>query len=248
MTNIEAFKIWAKDNVMWSEWAKPVLFANMKSKIENPAIEIPGIKWLDYPLMDAAIIVDLPGENSVKESLALACLGYRPVPLYNGVCIDNYTNMTVDVRGISSALYAGTQLLADMNIRNDAPPAFMLDSRRMWGYVKNPGMFDNRWCVFPQDMPSALFLKKHNIKKIIVRTGNINDDLSHILRRYQEAGLKIQIARENEIKDITVSKPSMFKSIFYRLQAESGLSRNAVGGFGTLIPHLDDSGGYTGIG
>jgi len=248
MNNIEAFKIWAPDNVMWSEWAKPVLFAGMKPKIEIPTVEIPTICRLDYLFMDTAIIVDLPGENSVKESLALARLGYRPVPLYNGVCVDNYSNMTVDVHSLSSALYAGTQILAGMSIRNDAPPVFMLDSRRMWGYVKNPGMFDNRWCVFPQDMPSASFLSKHNIKKIIVCSEQINDDLSHILCRYQEAGLKIQICRDNEIKDITVKKPSRFKSLFYRFEAAFGLSRNAVGGFGTLIPYIDDSGGYTGIG
>jgi hypothetical protein len=74
-------------------------------------------------------------------------------------------------------------------------------------------------------------------------------DLAHILCRYQEAGVKIQLAcGDNEIKAITVSKPSQFKSLFYRFEAALGLSRNAVGGFGSLIPHLQDSDGYTGIG
>ena len=255
MTNIEAYKIWAPDGVLWSEWAKPVMFANMTSV--NFPLEIPNVSWLGFLNQDTAIIVDLPKEKGVLESLALAQIGYRPVPLYNGVCVEIYSNMTVDSRSISWALYAGAGMLSGMNIRDGAPPVFMLDSRRMKGYAKNPGMYDNRWCVFPQDMPSASFLLKHKINKIIVRTepdvtfyeNHIQLDLAHILRRYQEAGVKIRLAcGGNEIKDITVSKPSQFKSLFYRFEAALGLSRNAVGGFGSLIPYLEESGGYTGIG
>jgi len=255
VTNIEAYKIWAPDGVLWTEWAKPVLFANMTPV--NFPLEIPDIRWLDFLYNDTAIIVDLPGKKGVFESLALAKIGYRPVPLYNGVCMENYTNMTVDSRGISWALYAGAVMLPGLNLRGDAPPVFMLDSARMEGYLKNPGKYDNRWCVFPQDMPSASFLLKNKITKVIVRTGpekkffanQIQDDLSHILFRYQEAGVKIQAAfGGKEIDDITVPKPSQFKSLFYRFRTLLGLSRNAVGGFGAMIPFLSDSDGYRGYG
>jgi len=258
VTNIEAYKIWAPDGVLWTEWVKPVMFANMTySGSGNSPLEIPEIRWLDSLYNDTAIIVDLPGEKSVMESLALARTGYRPVPLYNGVCMENYSNMTVDSRGISWALYAGAAILSGLNLRSDAPPVFMLDCERMKGYAKNPGKYDNRWCVFPQDMPSASFLIKHKISKIIVRTGiekkfyanPIQDDLSHILYRYQEAGVKIQAAfGVNEINDISVSKPLQFKSLFYRFETMLGLSRNAVGGFGAMIPFSQDSDGYRGYG
>ena len=261
MTNIEAYTIWAPDGVLWTQWAKPVLFANMTYSGPVP-LTIPKIRWLEYLNRDTAIIIDLPEKTGVAESLALAQIGYRPVPLYNGVCVENSTNMVVNVRNLSQALFAGAEMLAGMSIRGDAPPVFMLDSRRMEGYPKNPGKYDNRWCVFPQDMPSASFLLNHKITKIIVRTGlerkiydnkqiqyDIQDDLSHILFRYQEAGIKIQAAfGGNEINDITVPKPSQFKSLFYRFRTLLGLSRNAVGGFGAMIPFLSDSDGYRGYG
>ena len=40
-----------------------------------------------------------------------------------------------------------------------APPAFLLDSDRMKAPAPDPGRFDNRWLVFPQDFPSAAFLR-----------------------------------------------------------------------------------------
>ena len=255
MTNIEAYKIWAPDGVLWTEWAKPVMFANMTPA--NFPLDIPDIHWFDPFNHDMAVIVDLPGKKSVLESLALARKGYRPVPLYNGVCMENYSNMAVDSRGILWALYAGAAILSRLDLKSGAPPVFMLDSDRMKGSSKKPGMYDNRWCVFPQDMPSASFLLNHSIKRVIVRVqpdanfyeNNIQPDLSHILYRYQEAGIKIQLIQSgNEIKNITISKPSQFKSLFYRFQALLGLSRNAVGGFGSIIPSLDDSDGYRGYG
>jgi len=263
VTNIEAYKIWAPDGVLWTEWAKPVLFANMAySSPGNFPLEIPELSWLKFPYQDTAIIVDLPAENGVKESLALAQTGYRPVPLYNGVSSEKYDNMSVDARGLSRALYAGAAVLAAISVRDGAPPVFMLDSRRMEGWKKSPGMYDNRWCVFPQDMPSASFLLNHKITKIIVRTGlerkiydnkqiqyDIQDDLSHILFRYQEAGIKIQVVcGGDEIKNITVSKPSYFKNLQYRFGVMLGLSHNAAGGFGSMIPYPEESDGFTGIG
>ena len=258
MTNIEAYKIWAPDNTLWTEWVKTVLFANMKNQdSESFMLKIHNINWLNKFENNTAIIVDLPGEKSVEESLALAYMGYRPVPLYNGICAHNLTNMIIDVTNLSKALYTGAEQLSSINIKKDAPPVFMLDSRRMKAWSKNPGMYDNRWCVFAQDMPSVSFLIKQNINKIIIRTeltqtffaktfyeDNIQQDLSHILYRYQEAGIKIQLScagnlaersGNNEVKDITISKPPQYKSLFYRISVILGLSRNMTGGFGSQI-------------
>jgi hypothetical protein len=263
MTNIEVFKIWAQDGVLWTEWAKPVLFAGMVHPGSYP-LKIPDINWADMSVStagkDTALIVDLPDEKGVEESLALAQFGYRPVPLYNGVAGTYGTGIAVSVRDLVRALYTGAGILQTILIKKDAPPVFMLDSRRMSGVSKYPGKYDNRWCIFPQDMPSATFLIKQGIRRVIIRTareqdnplGNIKDDLTHVLRRYQEAGIKMQhTVGDGEIKDITVTTPPRFKSLFYRFQVMTGLTRNAAGGFGGSIPdpQMSDSGGrYYGIG
>ena len=253
-SDIETYKIWAPDNVLWTDWVKPVLFAG-RSYSESFQLQITNINWIQSLKNDTALIVDLPGEMGVKESLALAQLGYRPVPLYNGVYNDSYLNeMAVNVQELTKTLFAGADMLKAINIRNDAPPVFMLDSRRFKQSFKNPGSYDNRWCIFPQDMPSASFLIKNGIRKIIVRTKekNIQDDLIHILFRYQEAGIKIQqTPKSDEVKDIIVSEPSGFKSLYSRLKVISGLSKNAAGGFGSIIPLEDQSssgGRYFGMG
>ena len=254
MLEIDTYKTWAPDGALWTDWAKPVLFASASYSDPFP-LEIPQINWLQNFNQNTAIIVDLPGIKGVEESLALAQLGYRPVPLYNGVHNKNESIMVVNVQKTAKALYSGAEILAAVNLPYDAPPVFMLDSRRMEGIGNKPGSYDNRWCVFPQDMPSAGFLLKHGINNVIVRMegkdifsgipqNNPGNDLSHILFRYQEAGINIQAANyESEPKDFDVTKPSQFKSLYYRFKVTMGLSRNSVGGFGSLIPDLSESGG-----
>jgi len=172
--------------------------------------------------------------------LALARLGYRPVPLYNGVSA-NFLSTIVKVDDIVNALYKGADELSKYYIPSDAPPVFMLDSNRMTGFGKQPGKYDNRWCVFPQDMPSAAFLLKEGLCKVIVRSDSIQNDLSHILCRYQNEGIDIYICNGEEVRKIPVVKPSKFKSLSYRFKAILGLTRNATGGFGGWIPEPTQS-------
>ncbi len=117
----------------------------------------------------------------------------------------------------------------------------MLDSKRMAGCGKKPGTYDNRWCVFPQDMPSAAFLLNAGIRRVIVRSARIHNDLSHILLRYQKEGIEIQLCTGQEIEKITVVKPSRFRSISYRFSVILGLTRNSAGGFGGMIPEPTQS-------
>lgn len=248
--SLTTYKIWAPDDALWTEWAKPVLFANVPRPVffanapqgDSNALDIPGINWTSAADRDTAVIVDLPSREGVMEGLGLARLGYRPVPLYNGV-YDQYSHSTViDVRDIIMALFNGTDVLTALDIRSDAPPAFLLDSNRMNGIGKQPGKYDNRWCVFPQDMPSASFLSTHGIKRIIVRSSGIQNDLSHILCRYQEQGIKVYLYDViNPLREMTVTKPSQFKSLIYRFKVISGLTRNAAGGFGGQIPEPSES-------
>ncbi|HHW22505.1 MAG TPA: hypothetical protein GXX26_06440 [Clostridiaceae bacterium] len=239
-SNLETYKIWAPDDAIWTQWAKPVLFIRQPDSINKVELNIPEIKWIQSLERNTMIIVDLPRHSGVEESLGLARLGYRPVPLYNGVDGPSLSTI-VKVHDIVKALYKGADELVSCNIRADAPPVFMLDSNRMSGSGKQPGKYDNRWCVFPQDMPSASFIINQGINRIIVRSESIQNDLSHILCRYQKEGVDIYHCNGQTVRKIHVTQPSDFKSLSYRFRAIFGLTRNATGGFGSKIPEATQS-------
>lgn len=241
--NYSMYKAWAPEHVVWSQWAKPVLFAIAASQDSKPT-DFPVSLWAPEPDRKTVLIADLPGAKGVLEGLLLAQKGYRPVPLYNGVYIPYRDAMMVDVTDIVKALHQGAGLLSRLSIRSDAPPVFLLDSNRMRGEEREAGRYDNRWCIFPQDMPSADFLLKQGVQQIYVRTKLIQNDLSHILLRYQEKGIRIFHSTDNDtLKELTVVRPSLFRSCIYRFQTMFGLTRNAAGGFGGMVPEATQSTG-----
>lgn len=79
----------------------------------------------------------MDGESGVTESLALARMGYRSVQLYNGANAQ-FSSMMVPVYDVVSALYRGANELRAFYIQPDAPPVFMLDSKRMTGSGRRP--------------------------------------------------------------------------------------------------------------
>ncbi len=248
---ISSYRIWAPDNAAWSEWAKPVLFASAAPTLLNSPPEPPEPEWAKSLGRGTAIIVDLPGQDGVLEGLALTKAGFRPVPLYNGVKGPG-SAMLVDVSGIIAALFGGAKTLYKTKLPINAPPAFLLDSNRLNGLGKQPGKFDNRWCIFPQDMPSAAYMTRNGISTVVVRSDKVRDDLSHILFRYQKQGIKVHLCTGSpSIYMTNVKRPSSFKSLMYRFMVIAGLTRNAAGGFGGMIPEpmeSDSGSGYHGIG
>lgn len=248
--NLSTYRIWAPDNALWTQWAKPVLFARTLHPVPQELV-LPAVKWAPYGDGRTALFVDLPGKTSVLEGLSLAQMGYRPVPLYNGVYGADKWSMAVDVTSVAEILYQGADYLSRQHIRQDAPPAFLLDACRMKGMARQPGRYDNRWCVFPQDAPSADYMKSHGIDSIYVRTNEIQNDLAHILMRYQKKGMRIYQISDNSVpKSLTVVRPSHYKSFLYRFRTLLGLTRNAAGGFGGMVPEATQSSGsrYYGIG
>ena len=240
-SNVEVFKIWAPDNALWTAWAKPVSFMNLE-QIAFEDLMVPQADWATQSDPTAAIIVDLPGKDSVLEGFALARRGYRPVPLYNGVCYSSVsTRMAVPMREIGAALFDCARELSTLRLPHDAPPVFLLDSNRMETRAL-PGDYDNRWSVFAQDMPSASYLVSKGINKVIVRSDKIRDDLEHVLYRYQSLGLMIYKQDGEDLREITVSKPSKFKSMLYRFSVIMGLKRNPAGGFGGMVPEPGSGG------
>ncbi len=236
--NLTVFKAWAPDGALWTQWAKPVLFVGTNAG--NPrALEAREVTWLSAGDRETLAVIDLPGREGVEEGFACAKLGYRPVPLYNGVHAP--TRAVVETAALTEALFGGAAALDGLRLLPDAPPVFLLDSERMSGRNTQPGMYDNRWCVFPQDMPSAAFLRRHGIRRVVVRARWILDDLSHILRRYQEQGITIYQSMGDAPKEVQVHRPPRYKGIAYRFLVILGLRRNSAGGFGGRIPEPMES-------
>jgi len=267
MTGKELFEIWAPNDSIWSQWVSPALFAQIDyAKGDNPALaDVPELPWHEPKARpDTAVVIDLPGADSVRLALALAWRGYRPVPIINaspgpiGLQLNLLSQPTrstpsavvvLDMSSLVREICQGTPRMRALTFTSDAPPAFVLDSLRLKG--TNPlrdDIFDNRWMVFPQDFPSAKFLAEQEINHVtVVQTEKTQpqEDLSHVLLRWQEAGIEILSKASGDPSlpsRITVSRPSRFKASWYRALAIMGLRRSSVGGFGSFIPETSAAG------
>lgn len=251
MSASDLFETWAPADRVWSQWAKPVLFTFSFQRA------IPEGTAVDWPRLDApndhstALIIDLPRALAVDYGIAAARDGYWPVPLFN--CSFG-PGAVLNVTEMLDRLAIGTADLRRTSVPANAPPAFLLDSKRMLpeGPLL-PGSFDNRYIILPQDFPSAGFLKAHGITRVIWIHQQIlgnnppkepREDLAHVLRRWQEGGIEIYGTELNSghTDRIDIPRPSRFRSLFYRAFALIGLRRNSAGGFGGIIPQPSSGG------
>lgn len=192
----EIYKIWAPAGCKWVEWVRPVPFIGINkepNKYSCNSICSPVIGF-DIP-KDCAFIVDLSGAESVAMGITLAKMGIRPIPVYNGTIEQKGARANVDNGLICQALLWGTRELQTMTFSNDALPAFLVDSNRMHRYKMEEGIFDNSWDIYPQDLPSADYFMKNNIKKIVIITEKIFKDINQILYSYQNKGIEILITQ-----------------------------------------------------
>lgn len=252
MTEQEIYDLWAPLDVPWSPWAKPVLFTQLERAIAGSGTMLAGrIAWPGAPDLAAqrlALILDLPGEQATAIGLQLVAAGYRPVPLFN---TSHGFNAVVPTQDIITALSRGGELLAQTQLPPQAPPVFLLDADRMreHGGVL-PGKYDNRWLVFPQDFPSASFLKSQQIAgAVLVQSQQFRPqaDLAHVLLRWQEAGLPLLSInlREGLVTEVLrVERPSRYRTLWYHFLAVVGLRRNSAGGFGAVVPEPSQGGGF----
>lgn len=248
MTAEECFDIWAPEGAAWSQWAKPVLFMQLShvAPTADSAPSLPDLFWVPDAGGRTAIVVDLPGTDSLGAGLALARRGYRPVPLYN---TSIGPSSLVDCAAIARGLIAHAETLRNAGLPADAPPAFLLDSGRMVPKVPpRPGAYDNRWMVFPQDFPSAAYLRAKGVADVLLLhdAPGAAEDVAHVLLRWQEAGLRLLSASPNDrgrLHDLIVTRPSRFRRAWYRLLAVAALRRNNAGGFGAVIPTPSSGGG-----
>ena len=76
ISNQERYRIWAPERALWTDWAKPTLFAGSADTGKFNKEDIPEIKWINIE-KGIAVIVDLPGKDGVCEGLGLAAAGFR---------------------------------------------------------------------------------------------------------------------------------------------------------------------------
>jgi hypothetical protein len=261
------YEVWAPASSGWSRWAKPVLFAHTdrlaRASAERADVSPPtDLSWAPVADGSSAVVIDLPGPESVVFGLSLAGLGYRPVPLFNSVPsplgelgLVGQGSVAIDMSEVVWLLVEGAEELARHGLPDAAPPAFLLDSRRR-GQSQRPsrGAFDNRSVSLPTDFPSANYLAGHGIKRVLVvqpAMGQPQTDLAHTLRRWQDAGLEILVAAVSDPVApvrIVVEKPPRFRHFWYACLARMGLRRSPLGGYGGFIPEPGSSHGYGGFG
>ena len=215
-TNKELYKVWAPAGKKWVDWVRPVPFLEIDRYTKGYSVStshIPPVPFLKDASKDTAIIVDLPGAGSVLEGMALAKLGFRPIPIYNGTLEQTGARATVDNQSAGEALKWAAPLLAELEFAQDAPPAFLTDRNRLQRFKMMVSLFDNSWDVYSQDLPSGEYLKESGIRKVIVIGNSLAKDLKKIMYTYQKKGLEIYITKGYEMpKRIKLHKfPSMEK-------------------------------------
>jgi len=248
----DVYALWAPPDSPWSAWVKPVLFAHMDeagvgSRVFAPQSRLLDFKGITRDYDDAALVLNLPGVEAVAAGLALIEHGFRPIPLYNAAPGRRAVH---DLEPIIHAIEGGVEPLTRHRLPANAPPAFLIDARRSAPAPPGPGGFDNRWVVFPQDFPSGAFLLRHRIRRAVLVEASYTrwqDDLCHVLRRWQEAGVAVErfeLGHDARPTPIDVPRPSFFRSMYYRFMVTLRFRRNSAGGFGGVVPEPSQSGGY----
>lgn len=253
MNDLERFDVWAPEGGRWSLWAKPVLFHDIgprnvpdvqpspegsayRTAAEGPLA--PAFAAIPAESSEALVVIDLPGAESVAHALLAAAAGYRPVPLFAG-CYR--ATATIHQHGLREALIEATPHLKARRLPLDAPPAFLLDSQRLGVAAPPPGVFDNRWCVFPQDFPSASKLLHHGLRRALVirRSKKIDSDLATVLARWRDAGLTVALDHPDTGETVPLDDlkaPAESESPWHRSTLLSGLRPSPTGGFGAVVP------------
>jgi hypothetical protein len=210
-----------------------------------------GIGTVECPLLPDSrsgrcVVIDLPGLESVVCAMQLAERGFRPVPLYNAT--RGARGNLIDVTNMCAALAASAPKLRTLAIAADAPPAFMIDSRRLDGSPEED-KYDNRWIVLPQDFPSARRLKESGIHTVmVVRRGQrlMQHDLRAVLRLWRKDGLEVLVY---DTVQGTLTAPwfdlTWAAALSDHIQLVfHGLFVNSTGGFGGVVPSASQGGGF----
>lgn len=195
MTNKDCYKVWAPTGKMWVDWVRPVPFMiidNNTSTYKPSNLTLPYLSNLDKNDKSMAIIVDLPGTQSIEVGILLAkSCGYRPIPIHNGVIEQKGSRATTDNTSVASALVWGASVLSKIELKDDARPAFLTDTNRLQRHRVDLSVFDNSWDVYHQDLPTEDYLLTNGITKILVVSDKLSKDLKKIFAQYPHKKIEI---------------------------------------------------------
>lgn len=211
MKGKEVYKIWAPSNNKWTSWVRPVPFVEIDYNFkiyQSDNFQISKIEDVKDLGNNSAIIIDLPGIESIEAGIEFAKLNFIPIPVYNGTMEQEGVLSTTDNKEIIYGLIKYARILKDIKVDDNAKPAFLLDSNRMNRYKLDSSVFDNSWDIYAQDLPSAEFLIKNDIEKVLIISNIIREDLRKILYKYQKKGIKVFLKKEYELpKLVKIKKP-----------------------------------------
>jgi len=211
-----------------------------------PALASPGMSQFPSATDHTMVIVSARGAAAVEYGVALAKLGYRPVPLFNAcpmppIMGPEIVRSAIDARAIVDALIVGADLLTQTTLPPDAPPAFLVDALRLTPAAPiDENTFDNRSVLFASDFPSVKFLRTHGITRALLVHDNtlpIGDDLLHALAPWKAGGLPVAVIDpEGATLDASWPHHGIWGEIATRALAFFRLRRNSRGGFGAFVP------------
>jgi hypothetical protein len=215
------YQCWAPEEGRWSRWVKPVLFANIEGvftyllprpprwtedELFSAVHSIVGSRAMSAyrdtdPPKDLAIVVDLPGIESLMAGIALVKIGFRPVPLYNSLPAEE---AVIEMRPLVEMLAAPPTSLD--RLPRDAPPAFLLDQRRQGeGALIDRSILDNRSSCSTADFPTAQGMLVAGILRVLVihSDGRVASDLEQVIHAWRDAGLDLFVTQPG----VAVSDP-----------------------------------------
>ena len=149
------------------------------------------------------------------------------------------TGVVIDVKPIISLVWHNSAWLNGLKLPIDAPPAFLLDSKRFPVFLTQPSRyFDNRWLIFPEDFPSAEFLKERGLSRVIIIQPHKSPrlDLRQVVLTWQEQGLALQFLRfpPREPAVAYVIKKLSFLDRLYLALLQDSLWGDSKHGFGAI--------------
>lgn len=216
MSNELLFDVWRGAEPSWARsWTKAALFATLEAPetIGDDAYRAEPPPWAGIDTSwapegrETALIVDLPGGEAVLTAIALVPAGFRPV-----VAINTTTGgaEVVEMGPVIAALRDAARRPHALDAPPQAPPAFVLDARRMLpDHAPIVGRLDNRWMLFASDLPSAGHFRANGIGGVLaVHRAGLAPDLVDVLGRFERGGLRVQSVDLEESTPTAVELPA----------------------------------------
>ena len=214
----------------WRPFYKPTLIAAVSvvqsaaMPVKNEGVtrqEAEAIRFANgFNLKDAAVFIDLPGEQSVAWGAALRTAGLQPV-----VMINNWPHQfgLIRLERPLGALVYFADAMAKSPASDKATPAFILERSRLGQKARDPlpREFDNRFFHPYTDFPTSANFKNSGITRVVyinprgTTPGSEEDDLNEYFTALAGQGLQFTYVKAGpEPYEMAIVTPSSRSTIF----------------------------------